>query len=436
MTGILYVEASTREVNDGATNFVHRLHALDVTTGAEKFGGPVVISGSVLGFGDGFESGGVINFNAAKHMNRPALLLANGLVCVTFASHQDFPPYHGWAFVYNAETLQLEGLFNTTPNGSAGGIWQGTGGPAADAQGNIYLESGNGTFDAANANYGDAVIKLSTQGGLNVVDYFAPSNQLSLNLQDLDVGSAGMIFLPDAVGSAAHPHLAIAGSKTGTFWVLDRDDLGQFNPAGDQVVQEIPGNVGGMWVTPAYFNNTVYYCGADDFVKAFAISNAVLNPTTTSRSVKTISYPGPSVAVSANGTSNAIVWAMDTSANQAGPTILHAYNGTNLATELYNSGQNPTRDDAGLAIKFTMPTIANGKVYVGTANYLSVFGNLSLPPPVTLKVALSGAGLALTWSQGALLQSTNISGPWTTNTTSSPCTVAPTNSQMFFKVLQ
>jgi hypothetical protein len=384
VTGTLYVEASTREITNGVTNFVHRLHALDVTTGAEKFGGPAVISGAVPGYGDGFDAFGMVNFLPGKHMNRPALLLVNGMVCVTFTSHQDFPPYHGWVFVYNAYTLQLEGLFNTTPNGSAGGLWQGTSGPAADASGNIYFESGNGTFDAANGNYGDAVVKLSTQGGLTLADYFAPYNQLALNLQDLDIGSAGMILLPDAAGSAAHPHLALAGSKTGTFWLLDREDLGHYNPAGDtQIVQEISGAVGGMWVTPAYFNNTVYYCGANDYAKAFAVSNAVVNSTPISKSANTIHYPGSSLSVSANGTRNAIVWGLDTSANQSGPAVLHAYNATNLATELYNSGQNAARDNAGLAIKFTMPTIANGKVYVGTANYLSVFGNLSyLPPPV------------------------------------------------------
>lgn len=384
-TGTIYVVAKTKEVELGMTNFVHRLHALDVTTGAEKFGGPVVIQGAVFGMGDGFASDGIVEFTDLKHMNRPALLLENGMVCITFSSHQDFPPYHGWVFTYNAYTLQQLGIFNTTPNGSDGSIWQASSGPAADSEGNIYFETGNGTFDALDDNFGDSVVKLSTVGGLNLADYFAPYNQLDLNLEDLDVGSAGLMLLPDSVGSTAHPHLLVAGSKTGVFWLLDRDNMGQFNPAGDtQVVQEISGATGGMWVTPAYFNGHVFYCATGDKVKAFAISNAVLNTVPDSESTSTISYPGASLSISADGTSNAIVWGIDSSANQAGPAVLHAYNATNLADELYNSSQDLARDNPGLAVKFTMPTIANGKVYVGTANFLSVFGNANFPATPTI----------------------------------------------------
>jgi hypothetical protein len=383
-TGTIYVTAKTREIAGGVTNFVYRLHALDVTTGAEKFGGPVIIEGSVPGVGDGFESPGTVDFLTLKHMNRPALLLANGVLTITFTSHQDFPPYHGWVFTYDAYTLQQLGIFNTTPNGSAGGIWQASSGPAADSAGNIYFETGNGTFDAINDNYADSVVKLSSVGGLALLDYFTPYNQLSLNFQDLDIGSAGLMLLPDSAGSAAHPHLLVAGSKTGVFWLLDRDNLGQFNAAGDtQIVQEISGATKGMWVTPAYFNGTIYYCAAGDYAKAFPISNGVITTTPSSASTGTISYPGSSLSVSANGVSNAIVWGLDTSANQNGPAVLHAYNATNLALQLYNSSQNLARDNPGLAVKYTMPTIANGKVYVGTANYLSVFGNLSfLATPV------------------------------------------------------
>jgi hypothetical protein len=383
-TGTLYVDANTKEVAGGTTNFVHRLHALDVVTGAEKFGGPVVIEGAVPGVGDGFDPVNGVEFNAAKHMNRPALLLSGGVVCVMFTSHQDFPPYHGWAFAYNAYTLQQEGVFNTTPNGSAGGIWQAGSGPAADAAGNIYVETGNGTFDSIHENYGDSVVKLSPSGGLALLDYFAPANQLYLNLQDLDIGSAGLMLLPDAVGSAAHPHLLVAGSKAGVFWLLDRDNLGKFNAAGDtQIVQEISSATGWMWVTPAYFNGAVYYCAAGDNAKEFAISNGQITTTPVSQSTATIGYPGSSLMVSANGVSNAIVWGIDSSAAQSGPAVLHAYNATNLAQEFYNSSQNLAQDNPGLAIKYTMPTIANGKVYVGTVGALSVFGNLSnLPRPV------------------------------------------------------
>ena len=318
-------------------------------------------------------------------MNRPALLLVNGQICVMFTSHQDFPPYHGWVFTYNAYTLEQEGAFNTTPNGSAGGIWQAGSGPAADAAGNIYTETGNGTFDAANENYGDSVVKLAAVAGLPLVDYFAPYNQLDLNLQDLDIGSAGLMLLPDAVGSSAHPHLLVAGSKAGVFWLLDRDNLGQFNASGDtQIVQEITGATGWMWVTPAYFNGSIYYCAAGDYAKQFSISNAVINTTPLSQSTATTGYPGSSLMVSANGVNNAIVWGLDSSANQGGPAILNAYNATNLAQQLYSSSQIPERDNPGLAIKYTMPTIANGKVYVGAVDSVSIFGSLNFLPPPTI----------------------------------------------------
>jgi len=429
LTGTIYIVAKTREVANNSTNYVYRIHALDVSTGAEKFGGPVVIQGTVPGVGDGFDSAGNVAFLPWKHMTRPALLLNNGVLCVSFTSHQDFPPYHGWVFTYNAYTLQPLGVFNTTPNGSAGGIWQGSSGPAADAAGNIYFETGNGTFAAENQNFGDAVVKLASGNGLSVADYFAPYNQLDLNLSDLDIGSAGLILLPDSAGSTAHRHLLVAGSKTGVFWLLDRDNLGQYNPLGDQqIVQEISGATAGMWVTPAYFNGAIYYCAVGDNVKAFAISNATINPTPISKSTATIPYPGSSLSVSANGNSNAIVWGIDSSANQSGPAILHAYNATNLAVELYNSSQNLARDNPGPAIKFTMPTIANGKVYVGTANSLAVFGNFSsilapvIAPPGgiftnTITITLSASnGAKIYYTLDGSMPTTNsllYSGPFT-----------------------
>lgn len=391
VSGTIYVVAKTKEITANSTNYFHRLHALDVATGAEKFGGPIVIEGSVQGFGDGFEFPGVVSFLPWKHMTRPALLLNGGVLTVSFSSHQDFPPYHGWVFTYNPYTLQQLGVFCTTPNGSAGSIWQASSGPAADDQGNVYFETGNGTFNASDQNFGDSVVKLSTTNGLTLSDYFAPNNQLFLNLEDLDIGSAGLILLPDAVGSAAHRHLLVAGSKTGVFWLLDRDNLGQFNIAGDnQIVQEIAGAVAGMWVTPAYFNGRIYYCAGGDYIKAFAVSNAVIQTTPVSQSLGTISYPGSSLSISANGVDAAIVWALDSSAHLGGPAVLHAYNAEDLTQELYSSDQNASRDFPGIAIKFTMPTIANGKVYIGTADRLSVFGNLTT---LLAPVILPGSGI-------------------------------------------
>ena len=372
VSGTLYVVAITKEVTGGVTNFYNRLHALDVGTGAEKFGGPVLIQGTVPGNGDGNDGNGNVPFVQLKHHQRPSLLLLNGNVIIPFAGHFDYPPYHGWVFAYNAYTLQQTGIFNATANGSGGGFWSAGCGPAADAAGNIYLESGNGNFDGPNNVFGDTVLKLSTTNGLAVTDYFTPYNELDLNLRDIDIGSAGQIVLPDSVGSVAHPHLLIAGSKAGPFYVLDRDNMGHFNPGSDsQIVQTVSG-VGGCWSTPAFFNGTIYFAGNGDRVKAFSITNASVNPTPVSQSPSTIGFPGASPIISANGTNNAITWVLQ---NSSGTAVLRAYNATNLAQELYNSSQNAARDNPGSYVKFGFPATANGKVYVATINGLSVFGN-------------------------------------------------------------
>ncbi|MDB6066807.1 MAG: hypothetical protein JWR26_3015 [Pedosphaera sp.] len=371
VTGTLYVVAITKEIVNNTTNFFNRLHALDVSTGAEKFGGPVLIQGSVPGVGDGSDGAGNIPFVQVKHHQRSSLLLVNGSLIVPFTGHFDYPPYHGWVFSYNPLTLAQTGIWNANPNGSDGGFWQAGCGPAADAAGNIYLESGNGNWDAAHGNYGNTVLKLSTSNGLALADWFTPYNQLDLNLRDIDVGSAGQIVVPDSAGSAAHPHLLIAGSKAGTIYLLDRDNMGHFNPVADtQIVQSVAGAVGGMWCTPAWFNGMFYYIAAGDRLKAFTLSNGVINTTPVGTSATAIGSSSPSI--SANGTSNAIVWAM-----QVSGYVLHAYNATNVSQELYNSAQLSARDSAGSSVKFTVPTVANGKVYVGSANSLSVYGNLN-----------------------------------------------------------
>lgn len=370
-TGTLYVVSITKEISSGTTNFFNRLHALDVTTGNEKFGGPVLIQGSVRGVGDGNDGAGNVPFIQLKHHQRASLLLDNGNVIIPFTGHFDYPPYHGWVFAYDAHTLAQTGIWNAQPNGSDGGFWQAGCGPAADAAGNIYLESGNGNWDSTNSNFGNSVLKLSTSNGLALVDWFTPFNQLILNLQDVDVGSAGQIILPDSAGSVAHPHLLLAGSKAGTIYLLDRDNMGHFNASGDtQIVQSVAGAVNGMWCTPAWFNGMFYYIASNDKLKAFALSNATINTTPVGLGTNAIGSSSPSI--SANGTSNAIVWAM-----RASPFELHAYNATNEAQELYNSSQNSARDSAGTSVKFTVPTVANGKVYVGSAHALSVYGNSS-----------------------------------------------------------
>ncbi len=371
VSGTLYVVSITKEVVAGVTNFYNRLHALDIGSGAEKFGGPVLIQGSVRGVGDGSDGNGNVPFVQIKHHQRQPLAIVNGQLIITFTGHFDYPPYHGWVFSYNPYSLAQTGIWNAQPNGSDGGFWQAGCGPAADAQGNIYLESGNGNWDATNSNFGDTVLKLSVTNGVNLVDWFTPYNQLALNLADLDVGSAGQIIVPDSAGSATHPHLLIAGSKAGTIYLLDRDNMGHFNAAGDtQIVQSVAGAVGGMWCTPAWFNGQFYYIASGDKLKAFTLGNGVINTTPVGTSASAIGSSSPSI--SANGTSNAIVWAM-----QASPFVLHAFNGTNVAQELYNSSQLSSRDGAGSSVKFTVPTVANGKVYAGSAAALTVYGNLN-----------------------------------------------------------
>ncbi|HWX22606.1 MAG TPA: PKD domain-containing protein [Candidatus Binatia bacterium] len=386
----IYVEAKTREVSGVVTNYVHRLHALDAATGAEKFGGPIVIattaydganytyvSGpSLPGTGDG-SVGNLLTFNALRQMNRPGLLLNNGVIYIACASHGDLGPYHGWVLGFDAHTLATNGVFNTTPNGGLGGIWQSGAGPAADPAGFIYLETGNGDF-AASVELGDSVLKLATTNGVTLADYFTPFDQDALNAADNDIGSAGEIVLPDSVGSTNHPHLLVAGSKSGTIYLLDRDNLGQFNSAADtQIVQVLRNAVGGMWNTPAYFNGALYYVGSGDVLSAFTIANGSLSTNPTSQASGTFGFPGSTPAVSANGTNDAIVWAIQSDAFAGGPAVLHAYNATNVALELYNTGMAGTRDVPGGAVKFTIPTIANGKVYVGAQYALSVYGMLA-----------------------------------------------------------
>lgn len=396
-SGTLYVEASTKETAGGGANYVHRLHALDVTTGAEKFSGPVSLQATVTGWGDGFEGDGQLNFDGMQHLQRPGLLLLNGLVHLAFASHCDINPYHGWLLAYDAQTLAQAGVFNTTPNGSQGGVWQSGGGPAADAAGNVYVETGNGTFDPANGNYGDSFLRLATTNGLTLLDYFTPFNQQALSDSDVDLGSGGPVVLPDAAGNSLHPHLLVGAGKEGTIYLLDRDNLGQFNPLTDQVVDELFGAIGQCFCTPAYFNHTLYYGGVDDVLKAFQLAYGVLTPTPASQSLTVFGYPGATPSVSANGTSDAIVWAIEADAYaNNGPAILHAYSATNLAQELYNSSQAGIRDNPGAAVEPCVPTVANGKVYVGAQFAVSVFGNGTFVATPTVAPANGTFGGAVT----------------------------------------
>jgi hypothetical protein len=402
-TGTLYVVAKTKENPSGGNNpdYVQRLHALDITTGLDKMPAAVIadtqfngtnytyVSGpSVPGTGDG-NVNGVVTFNALRENQRPGLLLLNGVVYIAAASHSDNGPYHGWVVGYDAATLQTTSAFNTDPNGGLGGIWMTGNGPAADGAGNVYASTGNGTFDAntGGLDYGDSVFKLSTSGGLAVASYFTPFNQASLAQLDLDLGSGGVMLLPDQPG--AHPHELTTAGKEGKIYILDRDNLGGFNATADQVVQEFKGLAKSAYSSPAYFNNTVYYHGVGDVLKAYALSGGVLKIMPTSKSSTVFGNPGATPSVSANGTSNGIVWELQTDAwTRGGPAVLHAYNAGNVNRELYNSSQKGTRDKLGPAVKFTVPTIANGKVYVGTQTSFSIFGELGMAPATKLEVAV------------------------------------------------
>jgi hypothetical protein len=369
-TNTIYLVAAT--IRD--TTFIHRLHALDLTNGNERPGSPVVIDAFVPGTGDGFSTSGV-PFHPYLQKIRAGLLLLDGAVYTAWSSYCDTGAYHGWIIAYDAADLHQVAVFNSSPNAWQGSFWMGGAGPAADSNGNIYVVTGNGLFDANTngADFGDTVLKLSS-GTLNIIDYFTPSNQLYLNRNDLDLGSAGAVLLPDAAGTGGHPHLLIAVGKEGRIYILDRDRLGGFHANDDsQIVQSLPGAIGPLYGAPAYFNHTVYFSASNDVLKAFPLTHGQLAPTPSSKASLIFSYPGAVPVVSSNGSANGIVWLIE------GKFGLHAYDAADVSRELYNSQMNPARDSLGSFVRFTVPTVVNGKVYVGTGNSLAVFGLLNQP---------------------------------------------------------
>ena len=395
VTSTIYVIVKTKEPGPV---YVHRLHALDLGTGFERtnFNSPNVVGATNYpGVGNGDNDGaGHVLWNPLRSHARSALTFLNGAVYMAFASHGDNGPYHGWMMAYNGTNLaQQVGIYNATPNGGLGGFWDGGGGPSVDAQGNLYFQTGNGTFDGnltvtSTNNYAMSVLKLATTNGIKLVDYFAPSNAVNLSNGDQDLGSAAPIILPDSAGSAAHPHLVVGGGKTPPIYLMDRDNMGRFNGTSgpDNIVQQFNGGPGGdRDITPAFFNNTMYMYDAAGRIGAFKITNAVFNTTPVETPDTYANKGGATASISANGTSNAICWVIYNTGGQtpATPAVLRAYNATNLTQKLYASDQNPGRDSAGSAVKFTVPTIANGKVYVGAQYSLSVYGNgIFLATPV------------------------------------------------------
>ena len=377
---------TAEETVGGIDTYVQRLHCLDITTGAEKFGGPVVIQPSVSGTGAGSHDG-TVEFDPFLQNQRPALLLDSGLVYIGWGGHGNPYAYHGWLVGYNATNLQQVMAFNTTKDARAGGVWQAGGGMATDASGNVYFVSGNGTFDAdtGGEDYGDSVLKIDSNGA--VLDYFTPHEQAFLDSQDMDLGSAGVLLLPDQSG--AHPHLLVTAGKTGTIYLLDRDNLGHFNSTNDvQIVQELPNALPGgdadigNRISPAYFNGYVYFSTDADNLKAYQLNNGLLSMSPVSQSSDVYLYPGGPLAISANGSTNGILWTVQrfgpdaTGVGAIAPGVLRAYALPGLSTVLYDSNQAGSRDTLDFAAKFSVPLVVNGKVFVAAMSQLTVFGLL------------------------------------------------------------
>lgn len=377
--GMLFVVAMSK---DASSNYHQRLHALDLTTGAEMLNGPVEIAATYPAAG-----GGSTTFIAGQYEERAALLLLNGTLYTSWTSHCDIAPYFGWIIAYSESTLSRSTILNVAPNSGGAGpaIWMSGGGPAVDAAGNIYLLTANGVFETTldtngfpdAQDYGNSFLKISTAGSsLAVADYFTMFNEVAESSSDEDLGSGGEMLLPDLTDSSnTVRHLVIGAGKDGNIYLVNRDSMGKFNPSGNaQIWQQVSGALpGGIWSTPAYFNGTVYYADSGGTLKAFAISSAKLVSPPGSQTATQFPYPGTAPSVSANGTANAIVWAHENS----NPAVLHAYDAANLATELYNSNQAAgNRDQFGAGNKYITPTVADGKVFVGSTSGVAVFGLL------------------------------------------------------------
>jgi hypothetical protein len=396
-SGTLYVNAFTHE---GASYF-HRLHALNITNGTERTGSPVLISASVPG--NGVDSiGGKVTFNAKQEIQRCALTLANGIVYVSYAGYSDTNPYHGWIIGFSTTNLAelTNYVFNSTPNSTVtayganageGGIWMGGGGLSVDTNNNLFFETGNGIFNATNGSagteYGDCFMKLSTTNGLAVVDYFTPWNQFTLQANDTDLGSGGLLLLPDQSGT--YPHELLGAGKQGQIYVVNRDQMTSGNRHFDAtkdfdfVVQTNLGKIKGSFDTPAYFNGRIYYAGygsgSGDNLKAIALTNGALaGNTILTDTARLFNFPGATPSISASGTNNGIVWAIQMPSTLGSAGTLVACNATNFTTELYTSGQAAgNRDQLGAGVKFAVPTVADGKVFVGSSNSVSIFGLLA-----------------------------------------------------------
>ncbi len=384
-TNTLYVVAETLE-NSGST-FMSRIHALDITTGLEKPGSPFPISASVTVPGQS-----AVTFQSKVQGQRPGLLLYNGVVYIGYASHCDNNGWRGWilGYSYNQTNFSQVFVFSTEPSsttGVGGGIWMAGQGLSMDMGSNLFAATGNGQFDTTHnppINFGDSIFRIDLSIGPTVQDYFTPYTQSTLDLNDADLGSGGMAMLFNQSGP--NPSLLVQAGKDGVIHVVNQTNMGQYNSSSDNIVQEASG-IGSLYSSPVYFNGKVYFWADSDIVKAYTVTNGRLSTAPTDSGVDYFYFPGATPTISANGTSNAILWALNgdgwvDGSGPNNPAVLYAYNAANLAAgSLYNSNENLTRDNPGGAIKFAVPTVANGKVYVGEAGELSVFGELGSSAP-------------------------------------------------------
>src|SRR6516225_1343109 len=386
----IYVEAKS---TTNGTNYFHRLHALDLLTGNEKSPGPAVIAATVNGTGDG-SSNGQLSFDNLHENNRPGLLLLNGTIYIAYASHCDSSPYHGWLFAYDTATFKQKSVYVATPNGGMGGFWMSGAGVAADANGNIFIATGNGTFDNTTVpvETSESILKLGTTNQiLTLLDYFTVQDQASLTQFDTDLGSGGVLLLPDQPGQ--FPHILVEAGKEGRIYVVNRDQMTTNNshycpPPGcssdPEIIEEsASGAVKSMFNIAAYWNNTLYFWGVNDVLVSFPVSNGLPDFTHGNGGPVVLGFPGAGLSVSSNGSTagTGIVWGIDSTQYGSpgpgpGPAVLYAFDATNISSELYSSAKNTSRDKAGNATKFAVPTIANGKVYVGTSTEVDVYGLL------------------------------------------------------------
>lgn len=376
-TGTLYVLARIKRASRSEHIYSQQLHALNVATGAEKLGGPIDIRARVAGSGAGTFAG-FVSFDPLFENPRASLLLTDGVIYLTWASSCDVGPYHGWIMAYDARTLRRRAVLNTSPDSDQSGIWQSDTGPAADQLGNVYVLTGNGSFDAdspGGRDYGDSALKLTLRGSRLVVsDYFTPHDQQNLNKQDLDLGAGGPLVLPDQLGTPSH--FLLAGGKDGRLFLLDRDLMGKHHLKIDNVRQALKLK-GSLHAAPAFWNRHVYIFGDGDVLHELTLQGGQLTRVHNANTGPV--DPGATPTISANGSKDGIVWTVTTRTWQAFPeraAVLHAYDAEDVSHELYNSEQNPRRDRAGISVRFTIASVANGRVYVGVKSGVEVYGLL------------------------------------------------------------